>query len=395
MLFSLYNVCASDTNNEINYIDKLVERARQFEVLFNQGNYIELAQMFSDSEHPDKEKNIVLYFVNTIDAKASRKKEAPDLFENGILSMDDVQDYGITICDKVSGSPFNNNLVFLDFFKKQNNHEKIASYVERGKILNLQTLINFDRNGNPRYCEIDRRVNPSGTVTIAWNDKGKILKKDNVSLLLNLKTDWPSHNGNNTNSSLEQKKLLLKPDLFQQPQLKGDSVLKVFNRLKILSSIQKIEDFQPLFQWPLTKSKEKETVGSICISKNHVRILAMACRTKEGFSGYFLSFNSDGKIMSYIEGVMQDFDQPVETSHQSSLKESYLPIFDFNLRLGKGIEIEFNGEKYPVNYRTFVKHDRLFGRQIEWNDKGEVISDVDLDIPKPWADAPKIQTETE
>jgi hypothetical protein len=81
---------------------------------------------------------------------------------------------------------------------------------------------------------------------------------------------------------------LLAPNLFQQPQLKGDAVLKVFNRLKILSSMQKIEDFQHLFQWQLTKSKE--TVGSICISKNHVRILALACRSHKGFSGYFLSF---------------------------------------------------------------------------------------------------------
>ncbi|MDR3232686.1 MAG: hypothetical protein LBT46_03300, partial [Planctomycetaceae bacterium] len=54
----------------------------------------------------------------------------------------------------------------------------------------------------------------------------------------------------------------------------------------------------------------------------------------------------------------------------------------------KGIEITFHPTGYPANYRTIVKG-RLFGRQIEWNDKGEVISDVDLDIPKPWADAPK------
>jgi hypothetical protein len=68
--------------------------------------------MFSNSEHPDKEKDIVLYFVNTVEDKASRKKEAPELFENGILSMDDVQDYGVTICDKISGSSFNDNLYF-------------------------------------------------------------------------------------------------------------------------------------------------------------------------------------------------------------------------------------------------------------------------------------------
>jgi hypothetical protein len=70
--------------------------------------------------------------------------------------------------------------------------------------LNLQTQINFDRYGNPRYCEIDRYVNPQGTVKIEWNDKGEILK-DNVSLLLKLKADWLSHNGNNMDKYLEQK----------------------------------------------------------------------------------------------------------------------------------------------------------------------------------------------
>jgi hypothetical protein len=34
-------------------------------------------------------------------------------------------------------------------------------------------------------------------------------------------------------------------------------------------------------------------------------------------------------------------------------------------------------------------NNRLYGRQIEWNNKGELIYDIDLDIPKEWKNAPK------
>ncbi|MDR1477848.1 MAG: hypothetical protein LBJ00_02790 [Planctomycetaceae bacterium] len=55
---------------------------------------------------------------------------------------------------------------------------------------------------------------------------------------------------------------------------------------------------------------------------------------------------------------------------------------------GSGVEVMFHSTGYPATYKTIVKN-RLFGRQIEWNDKGEVVSDIELDIPKEWKDAPK------
>jgi hypothetical protein len=56
--------------------------------------------------------------------------------------------------------------------------------------------------------------------------------------------------------------------------------------------------------------------------------------------------------------------------------------------ISRGVEVTFHPNGYPAHYRTIIRN-RLFGRQIEWNDKGEVVSDVDLDIPKTWADASK------
>jgi len=53
-------------------------------------------------------------------------------------------------------------------------------------------------------------------------------------------------------------------------------------------------------------------------------------------------------------------------------------------------EIIFHTNGYPASYRSVVRN-RLFGRQLEWNEKGELLSDVDLDIPQPWPDAPKTE----
>jgi hypothetical protein len=55
---------------------------------------------------------------------------------------------------------------------------------------------------------------------------------------------------------------------------------------------------------------------------------------------------------------------------------------------GNGVEIHFHPTGFPKIYRTIIKN-RLFGRQIEWDENGKVISNVDLDFPKEWKDAPK------
>jgi hypothetical protein len=61
---------------------------------------------------------------------------------------------------------------------------------------------------------------------------------------------------------------------------------------------------------------------------------------------------------------------------------------------GDGIEVKFHLTGFPASYKTIVRN-RLFGRQIEWDEEGKVLSDVDIDIPMPWADAPKPASERE
>ncbi|MDR3109071.1 MAG: hypothetical protein LBU65_05200 [Planctomycetaceae bacterium] len=90
--------------------------------------------------------------------------------------------------------------------------------------------------------------------------------------------------------------------------------------------------------------------------------------------GYAYAKNPDGMPTLYLEGKII---APDKFDGVPSLYETGIIII-----------IRFHPIGYPASYKTIVKN-RLFGRQIEWNDKGEILSDVDLDIPKPCADAPK------
>jgi hypothetical protein len=98
---------------------------------------------------------------------------------------------------------------------------------------------------------------------------------------------------------------------------------------------------------------------------------------------YYIQFNKSGQIEYYIEGNLNKENVSIPDNGNS---------FDANtISITPGlsvIEIKYHSTGYPATYKSITKN-RLYGRQIEWNDKGEVISDIDLDIPKEWKDAPK------
>jgi hypothetical protein len=99
---------------------------------------------------------------------------------------------------------------------------------------------------------------------------------------------------------------------------------------------------------------------------------------------YLFVFNNRVRLQRYLEGNIV-FDMNM-IGNEVEKTVSILPN-------SNGLEIKFHESGYPASYRNIVKG-RLFGRQIEWNDKGEVISDIDLDIPKPWHDPSKKEEET-
>lgn len=98
--------------------------------------------------------------------------------------------------------------------------------------------------------------------------------------------------------------------------------------------------------------------------------------------GYYLSLNREGNPTRYVEGDLLETD-PTEVDSQNPAKHRRQMTVN-----GTGRILTFYSSGYPATYTNIVKN-RLFGRQIEWNVSGDVISDVDQDIPIAWKDAPK------
>jgi hypothetical protein len=134
-----------------------------------------------------------------------------------------------------------------------------------------------------------------------------------------------------------------------------------------------LEQLIPFFNYPIVKELICATIVNIIDGKKREIIIAGHDPNGEGLKGYFLRFDEEGKVLFYQEGV---------------IKPDYEELPSYCGTIYSGTKITFYKNNCPALYRTIVKN-RLFGRQIEWNDKGEVISDIDLDIPKPWFDAPK------
>jgi hypothetical protein len=120
----------------------------------------------------------------------------------------------------------------------------------------------------------------------------------------------------------------------------------------------------------------------IALVKKHIGSVLCSQLLNEGRYACYMQFNEQEQLTTYRLGNLM---KPTNQTNSIGLNTGNKMPHGID---GNGTEVKFHPTGYPASYKTIVKN-RLFGRQIEWNDKGEVISDVDLDIPKPWADAPK------
>jgi hypothetical protein len=121
---------------------------------------------------------------------------------------------------------------------------------------------------------------------------------------------------------------------------------------------------------------------NIVFAKKHIESVMCSQLFNEGRYACYMQFDEQEQLTTYRLGNLI---KPTNQTNSIGLNTSNKTPHGID---GSGTEVKFHSTGYPASYKTIVKN-RLFGRQIEWNDKGEVISDVDLDIPKPWADAPK------
>jgi antitoxin component YwqK of YwqJK toxin-antitoxin module len=97
-------------------------------------------------------------------------------------------------------------------------------------------------------------------------------------------------------------------------------------------------------------------------------------------------FDSEGSLTGFLEGDVKEAD-PQNVVVKPLASTGDYRYFRMN---GNGRIMTLHANGYPKSYKTIVKN-RLFGRQMEWDENGKVISDDDYDIPQPWADAPKKQ----
>ncbi|MDR2643025.1 MAG: hypothetical protein LBC74_09545 [Planctomycetaceae bacterium] len=95
--------------------------------------------------------------------------------------------------------------------------------------------------------------------------------------------------------------------------------------------------------------------------------------------GCFLVFDDQSRLQRYAEGEIK-FDY--NSSGHEVAKTARVSD------TGIGVEITFHKNGYPSEYKSIVKN-RRFGRQIKWDENGNLISDIDQDIPLP-QDTPNI-----
>jgi hypothetical protein len=387
-MFCLPHLTAlSDDNEEEKYfVTRLSARAKQFESYFNNGDYGGVLKIFS--ERTSKESETLFLISDISDVKLELLKQTKTNDNNRVAFLESVQNYGITISNRRNfNSPWETNVVYLVFFKDKDHDsaiqcKRLASYVERGGELNMQAQIDFDTTSNsPNFCEISFSNSPKTTI-VEWGKDGKIRKFENPHLLVGKNEAWSFPEIKN----IKETTTLAQINTFVRlPKSNNQEVKAVLSRLDKLSSIRKIEDQYHMYQLPLTK--KTKAIACICFTSQKLRYIAFATPINNTFQGYFLRFSPKGNVLAYAEGVMHMLS--IDDSIDNYFTTTEWMVFDQCLVLEKGVEVLFHSNGFPSKYRTHVKYNRLYGHQIEWNNKGEVVSDVDLDIPKEWKDAPK------
>jgi hypothetical protein len=270
------------------------------------------------------------------------------------------------------GPNISQNYVVLCFLDST----KIGSYYEFGKVVNEYFGVRFvEKTGVSDMFQLSikhpAQNKTADSILLEWDKNEKMVSGENLQLINNMRLLPAPQNVKNLKTKWGKVSLI--PDIPKNKELKV-----FFNRMIQIMTAKKKDEMIELMDFPLTKQVEQR-YGQVSfrdwrcqwgcfLGKNYLDSISQ---------GYAYAKNHDGMPTLYLEGKII---APDKFDGVPSLYET-------------GIIIRFHPTGYPASYKTIVNN-RLFGRQIEWNDKGEVLSDVDLDIPKPWADAPKKEEDT-
>jgi hypothetical protein len=360
--------------------DRLIERIKAFAEMLNSDNYSALNSLWFNRRENiaiDGNFNISVIVQNyTNDLEIEMPQEIRDkrskIKEVGVLLTHWAGSHPVATDYQDMGPDFHQNMILLGFF----DNNKISSYDEFGAVINATAGMRFCfETGSPETFQISLPSNedkPSKQTFWKANKYGDQIKVETIALLSKI-NDLPRPD---SQKNEKRSQWATPPKL---PIITNNNELqKFFDRMLLVMTAKKRNDMIPLLDLHSIKLfKHKFGQISFLNWKSQWGFFVGETQTdsKDVLQGYAYANNSDGLPILYIEGHINSPD-----------KFNGIPSLD-----EKGIIVTFHSTGYPASYKTIARN-RLFGRQIEWNDKGEVISDIDLDIPKPWADAPKIPT---
>lgn len=389
---SLNFFAVGDEDKDVEKIfNQFVERAKLFADIFEKGEPNDLAQMFDLYQHVPI---ISIYII----------KDNPNI-------PNDIQNYHFYISNvnanlKFSWADYATIRYFRNVKESDNSEHIMAYFTDFGRnVGNIQSRIYFNKERKPTECNIIYNLilhqgeKPISSF-VKWDEKGNIVTKKEWNLVTEKKITAPPI-PRSVQEKLAKKEInnhaktffSFRPVIF--PQVNDKKTNAVFKRIEYLANMKRPRDLGRLFEWELTKKNCDYDGGGIqCVNGKVRNIVLTASYNYNGFNfdnGYYLSIDDNGKILAYAEGINDSSEaRSLENfyNNQCKTRNYYWLRRNTFVTLKKGIEVTFHPNGYPSTYRTIVR-DRLYGKQIEWNDKGEVILDVDLDIPKEWKDAHK------
>jgi hypothetical protein len=115
--------------------------------------------------------------------------------------------------------------------------------------------------------------------------------------------------------------------------------------------------------------------------KNYLYDVTASDSKADWVDGIYIMFDAKSHVKLWLSGKLREIDIASERKISDPLKVRY--SID-----GDGIEIHFHPTGFPKSYRTIIRN-RLFGSQIEWDENGKIISNVDLEFPQKWKEAPE------
>jgi hypothetical protein len=114
---------------------------------------------------------------------------------------------------------------------------------------------------------------------------------------------------------------------------------------------------------------------NFCFGKDYIANVLTILKSNQGETGSYLTFDSEENVREYVEGDLLEID-PIVLDWSKLYRNHRRFVIE-----GTGTEVKIHPNGFLASYRKFVKN-RLFGRQVTWNDKGEVISDENIEVPR-------------